>query len=406
MEIPDKSSSDVAVTLPEWLEEEKQLEEDAFAVLAASDEKNCTYLKGYNTRQAIYSCKTCRNSNDEPLAICLACSYACHEKHDLYELYTKRGFRCDCGNSKSKNNPCTLFPNKAKINEHNKYNQNFSGLYCTCSRPYPDSEIDEDMYQCISCEDWFHANHLESSVPDDNAFDEMICGPCMKRLHFLWYYYLEGSHAVKAKVIEPEVKKEKAEEDDNQIKTLPECPARESQNDVIIVPKSDSVPNSSDAATDSGIESSCDSVPANNSCECKLLKIKSLHEIQDCKGATFWYDGWRSSLCKCTSCQQLYVQFDCSFICDDEDTVKFYEKQGKEKNIQVSQYERGMSEINKLDRVKTIETFHAYNHMTGELKEYLRKFVENGKVVREEDIKEFFRELQSRKRPRFELYNC
>lgn len=29
-----------------------------------------------------------------------ACSYNCHEGHDLVELYTKRAFRCDCGNSK------------------------------------------------------------------------------------------------------------------------------------------------------------------------------------------------------------------------------------------------------------------------------------------------------------------
>ena len=29
--------------------------------------------------------------------ICLACSLKCHDGHDLFELYTKRNFRCDCG---------------------------------------------------------------------------------------------------------------------------------------------------------------------------------------------------------------------------------------------------------------------------------------------------------------------
>lgn len=29
-----------------------------------------------------------------------ACSYSCHENHELIELYTKRDFRCDCGNNK------------------------------------------------------------------------------------------------------------------------------------------------------------------------------------------------------------------------------------------------------------------------------------------------------------------
>jgi len=32
------------------------------------------------------------------------------------------------------------FQNKAELNEENTYNQNFKGLYCVCSRPYPDPE--------------------------------------------------------------------------------------------------------------------------------------------------------------------------------------------------------------------------------------------------------------------------
>lgn len=395
MDNPESDRSDVAVTLPEWLKEEEQLEEDAFAVLAASDEKNCTYLMGYVPRQALYSCKTCRKSDEEPIAICLACSYACHENHDLYELYTKRGFRCDCGNSRVKNNPCKLFPNKDPSNQHNKYDHNFNGLYCFCNRPYPDPENDSDMFQCISCEDWFHANHLESPVPEENGFNEMICGQCMKKMRFLWYYHKEGTYTVKGKKIES----------DSDSATSPESQENKLETSDVDPEKLAAVPTT-DLATDSGIESSCDSVPANSTSECKLLKLKSTHKIDDSNGATYWFDGWRSSLCKCSSCLQTYVQYNCSFLCDEEDTVKFYEKQGKEKSSQVSQYEKGMSEINKLDRVKSIEAIHEYNFMTGELKNYLKKFVENKKVVRAEDIEEFFSELKSRKRPRNELYNC
>jgi len=47
------------------------------------------------------------------------------------------------------------------MNEKNEYNQNFTGLYCTCHRPYPDLEIPEgeedEMIQCIRCEDWYHS---------------------------------------------------------------------------------------------------------------------------------------------------------------------------------------------------------------------------------------------------------
>ena len=78
--------------------------------------------------QALYACETCSvpNAPDfSPAGICLACSYACHNDHSLIELYTKRNFRCDCGNSKfPKNNPCKLFPNK-DLNDKNRYNQNY-----------------------------------------------------------------------------------------------------------------------------------------------------------------------------------------------------------------------------------------------------------------------------------------
>ena len=41
-----------------------------------------------------------------------------------------------------------------------------------------------------------------------------------------------------------------------------------------------------------------------------------------------------------------------------------------------------------------------YNDMKSALSEYLKHFAENGKVVREEDIREFFTQMQARKRQR------
>ena len=80
-------------------------------------------------RKALYACVTCSvpNAPDfSPAGICLACSYACHNDHTLVELYTKRQFRCDCGNSKfPKSNRCRLRDNKDTINEKNEYNQNY-----------------------------------------------------------------------------------------------------------------------------------------------------------------------------------------------------------------------------------------------------------------------------------------
>lgn len=80
----------------------------------------------------------------------------------IVELWTKRNFRCDCGNSKFGEFFCKLFPNKDVENTENSYNHNFKGSYCTCGRPYPDPEAEEqvEMIQCCICEDWFHEEHL------------------------------------------------------------------------------------------------------------------------------------------------------------------------------------------------------------------------------------------------------
>lgn len=51
--------------------------------------------------------------------------------------------------------------------------------------------------------------------------------------------------------------------------------------------------------------------------------------------------------------------------------------------------------------------FPGYNEMKTHLSEYLAKFVENKKVVREEDIREFFTGMQARKRQKTDVpYNC
>ncbi|ESO12416.1 hypothetical protein HELRODRAFT_62887 [Helobdella robusta] len=194
-ELENEEDGCVTLTnLVEIVDEEEKLIEDADAVLGASDDKNCTYLMGYVGRQALYSCLTCKDQSTDKLSagICLACSLSCHVGHNLVELYTKRQFRCDCGNSKFPVGfACKLCPDKVALNNDNKYNQNFSGLYCTCSRPYPDPEdsIDDEMVQCVICEDWFHKRHLSSSLKfDSEEYEEVMCVRCVQHCSFVWSY--------------------------------------------------------------------------------------------------------------------------------------------------------------------------------------------------------------------------
>ena len=68
-----------------------------------------------------------------------------------------------------------------------------------------------------------------------------------------------------------------------------------------------------------------------------------------------------------------------------------------------TQYEKGMEALSSMDRVKQMEAIQGYNSMKSNLMEYLKKFAENGKVVRQEDIQEFFQQMQAAKRPRVEI---
>ncbi|OAF71440.1 hypothetical protein A3Q56_00786 [Intoshia linei] len=157
--------------------------------LVGEDEKRCSYKQGYMHRQLVYSCVTCQSGNDNDLAgICFSCSLNCHDGHDLYELYTKRNFRCDCGNSKF-TQECSLQKEKEKVNDKNIYGQNFIGLYCFCHKKYPDESNHVEMIHCVSCEDWYHVNHIETTfIVDPDSFSEFLCPVCTKKLIFLKKY--------------------------------------------------------------------------------------------------------------------------------------------------------------------------------------------------------------------------
>lgn len=166
------------------------------------------FYQGYIKRQAIYACLTCcsdaRTDPSKRAGVCLACSLSCHENHEMVELYTKRNFRCDCGNPKFDSNPCQFTPEKSELNEDNRYNQNFSGVYCICSRPYPDPEstVEDEMIQCIICEDWLHASHLESKLPLNDQYAEMICKGCMDKNEFLHDYSILAVNALENECVD------------------------------------------------------------------------------------------------------------------------------------------------------------------------------------------------------------
>ncbi|CAG9766510.1 unnamed protein product [Ceutorhynchus assimilis] len=350
------------VTLQDVMEIQDELVNDAAAILGAASDKKCSYAEGYLKRQALYSCLTCiPEAKDDPEkagGVCLACSFHCHEGHNLIELYTKRNFRCDCGNSKfaASGNKCSLLEDKTDTNELNCYNQNFSGTYCVCHRPYPDLDdpIPDEMIQCIICEDWYHSRHLGVEVPEDN-FAEMTCELCVTKLEFMLHYdalAYRGSSMNTSRDIDVDVEENNA---------------------------------------------------GNEGQECKRPKNRS-----DRATAKFWHEyTWREQLCTCDECLKMYENEDVAFLLDQEDPVHLYEEKSKAKAKAFAE-NQNQQMMNSVDRVAMIETIIGFNDLKDNLIDYLKKFAENKKVVREEDIKEFFQGMEARKKAKVDhvQHNC
>lgn len=363
------------VSLVDVLEEDEELEEEASAVLAGSDSDHCSYPQGYVKRQALYACSTCTPKGVEAAGVCLACSYKCHEGHDLFELYTKRNFRCDCGNKKFTELQCKLHPDKDEVNNLNKYSHNFYGVYCTCGRPYPDpdDQVEDEMIQCVVCEDWLHGRHLGCVVPDCVELQEMICESCMNKNPFLWTYaaHFAVQHAAVQVKVEDELEDSKT-----------------------------NIPNNEKEDNDDDVkEPSCKRSRVEEEPDCRLRQLQAIDQKRVQSGAVFWPPAWRSKLCSCNTCQERLSEANLSFLLDESDTVLTYENQGKSNEQRQQGHDPLMSALDNLNRVQQLEIIHGYNDMKAELKDFLQRFASDGKVVTPDDIRQFF-EQQSRKRRR------
>ncbi len=167
-----------------------------------SDDQPCSHRLGY-IRQDVYACLHCAKRGADGRAVlsgfCVGCKSSCHSgpQCSVIDLYSKRFFRCDCGNSRMKNT-CHLDNTKNPENTENAkvYNHNFIGTYCRCDRPY-DAKWG-DMLQCAVCEDWFHEVCLvttddepasKTSAKLSGIACELVCCDCSNKIPLLDDYF-------------------------------------------------------------------------------------------------------------------------------------------------------------------------------------------------------------------------
>uniref|UniRef100_G3NZN9 Putative E3 ubiquitin-protein ligase UBR7 n=1 Tax=Gasterosteus aculeatus TaxID=69293 RepID=G3NZN9_GASAC len=356
------------------LSNEEDLEK-ALCVLAGSDPENCSYSRGYVKRQAVFACNTCTPNAAEPAGVCLACANKCHDGHDIFELYTKRNFRCDCGNSKFGEFKCQLIPAKDEENVRNHYNHNFNGCYCTCDRPYPDTDdqADDEMIQCVICEDWFHSRHLGCTTADPEELQEMVCETCMNKAPVLWTY---AAHFAVSPVISVSHAEEEEEVDVSE-------PSQSEHEE----PSTSAEPTKQETST-----AVCDFMRL-----CRDLIVKAAGPERPRHGAVFWPYGWRAELCTCVSCKRIYVTAEVQFLMDQSDTILAYEEKGLDEPF--GQHPL-MALMSSMDRVQQLEVIYGYTELTTSITAFLQQCVAEGKTVTVEAVHQFFEELRARKRRR------
>ncbi|XP_010913568.1 uncharacterized protein [Elaeis guineensis] len=376
-----EDEAEQTVTIGEYIEGIEAEELKADLVLGGDEGKECTYSKGYMKRQAIFSCLTCVPNGNA--GICTACSLSCHDGHEVVELWTKRKFKCDCGNSKFGVFVCKLWPNKDPENGENSYNQNFKGSYCTCGRPYPDpnSEEQTEMIQCCICEDWFHENHLGlgslEQIPRDEEgeplYDEFICQECTVSCCFLKLYPISilASSNQKAAPVHAESGTVSGEKDIENAKKEPNI-------------EKDNACNQSSSST------------------CILgIDINSKPVVFGKKEPMFLSKSWRNHLCRCSTCCDYYTQRGIGYLIDKEDSLEEYEKMAKQKREEKLQQQEGaeLNFLNTLNHVQKMEILNGIADMKNEFRSFLES-VDTSKPVTPEDVQGIFENLVKKKKQR------
>ncbi|KAF8880534.1 hypothetical protein BD779DRAFT_1548779 [Infundibulicybe gibba] len=403
-------------TLAEFLSDQENLVKEA-ALALPHEFSRCTHSLG-PIRQAVYLCLTCA----VPRGLCSACSIACHTNHDQIELFPKRNFRCDCPTTAIPH-PCTLHTRAEEENVSNMYGPNFRGVFCRCGRPYdPKTEV-ETMIQCLSCEDWFHesccnlrerpplipvdhcpseqvppmeedatseASSLDLPPPliSSSDYESFVCGSCVLRIPTLkrWAGTLGVMMVVRNDPCSPwSCLGDSVRNDRDDISV-------DSTESLIVGTKrSRSVDaDHPDPKRARLAGPQCLAPPSNLLAEA-IFGGSGLTVDPDTRlgtGDVFLTCGFQERWCHCPSCLPSLKEN--MYLLEEEETYEPPEDPDSGLSFEAL----GMRALEKLPRDRAIEGIHAFNEMRDNLVKYLRPFAQEGKVVGEADVKQFFDSLK------------
>ncbi|KAJ4474356.1 hypothetical protein J3R30DRAFT_3295415 [Lentinula aciculospora] len=415
-------------TLAEYVASQDTLVREAAEALPHQFSQ-CTYPLGH-LRQAVYLCLTC----PEARGICSACSIACHTDHEQIELFPKRNFRCDCS-TEAIAHPCSLHTTAEPVNLSNRYGQNFQALFCRCKRPYDAATEKETMIQCLACEDWFHESccnlrerpnsqnlHPENEDHDPSGdavsevsidlppaligpedYDAFVCGGCVSRIPTLQKY--AGTRGCLMVIRDEPTSLWKAFQDihtDNsdllEVSLIPEesnnrlTGNKRALSPTAVIDSTIKRPRLSPIAASSIV--SCIAPTPNTTAQKVIGDLTSMIDPSLALGTgdVFLTDGFRDRWCRCFSClSDLELR---PYLLEAEETYEPPE----DPDSALSLEELGLRALSRLPRERAIDGIHAFNAMRDDLVQYLRPFAQEGKIVDETDVRNFFDRLLEEKR--------
>ncbi|ORY01776.1 hypothetical protein K493DRAFT_334838 [Basidiobolus meristosporus CBS 931.73] len=403
-------------TAVEFLEHQSALEAEAREQYPGKFER-CTHSLGY-LYQELYVCKTCTpdlsvfeksdqkdfgincESDWYPGAICYACSIACHADHELLELWSKRGFRCDCGlENKYPTKQCSLQPKDLKTDKNilNKYTHNFVGRYCWCNAIYDPDSDDSYMAQCSVCCDWFHDKCIGIEREMLDSCEGFICRDCTEK--HAWLRKVGAWALQERQSIEEAAGSTGPTQTGSLIKPiivdklkLNEAAESQGKNASIVQTKRqpEETVDIETVTKKSKLESGADQkkVVEKTKAECKFKDIEPISP-----GACLHLlcnAGWKKSLCQCQECQDTLKQSDLKFLLEADE---LYEPE-KDADAGKSLFECGMERLLSMNRNDAVDGLQAYNRFRDEIKAFLEPYAASGKVVTANDIEKFFQEKQ------------
>jgi len=298
----------------------------------------------------------------------------CHLDHQIYELFEKRFFKCDC-NTPRGGCKCVLSTNVYVDNVENKYTHNFAGKYCWCDDFY---DYKTYMLQCFVCEDWFHEECIKKmyngKIPGEEYECDFVCYNCTSKYTFIRSYldFLVTDTSIS---------------NENTVNTS-------ISNEYTV---NTSISNENTVNTSTNQISNPPSSTLNSTiCKLKIFDTPLNENI-------FLKKEWIKNLCKCESCLALYSTLKVNFLVEEP----------KRGNIEIPDHppidleEEALNHFDKMFDHKTkFELVLGLNNFTQELKKFLHPFATEKKVVKKRDISSFLENMNSapNKKRRFNTF--